>query len=901
MPQSASATVQIGTYNPLTDAFTSVLDLNDFTNIAQLDGSPEIEQPELVFQRASNPRADGERITNKMYKNRHINLKMTFGKAANYIAIRNLISTFVALVESAPFVLRYAPPSPAVNVNYSYFDVLAVTHDADKFNSKRIINGQARVNAIFECAPYIRGDRQWLQNLASNPGHELPAGGGNATTMPVVFNDNFANVNAYNTEVGSAPTVSANVMTIVSGARVSFGSPAWGALYQWQVRFKWVTGLTANFFLHLTDASNYLYVPVSSGANAFGITHTIAGVAHALTSASPTLTNGNFYWLRVTQFPAATGGAPMITANLFNDSAGSIGSAVTNGSLGPVATFDGVTALVGKSQIGAAGASLAIGGAFSNVHTMTLFGPGAWQFDGSGAAGRASGSWDGTRTELGMSGTATIGTQTYDAGPVTSFGSMRIDAAPAGALSASWFLYGGGAAAGTSAMPIKTYTDTFGMNCRVKSSGLGSGATINLTVRVYDASGSFLGSAVLTTLTGNQASWTLLGATWTSSNASAAYFDILINLADATTGSVNGILWIDNVQVYNQTETGAASMPYCELRFPNSPCQLLVSGLLGDTPSPAAYYLGTYASAALPSGATLPFYIGWRARAGATARLVGVNGTNVTTLDNSAYGGWLNAANIIGSLGGFPSNLGVSDLFGTYRPLLRVKTSQSSGNLPSTTAQAVSAWTTTGAVAGQANGKLITPAYSAASAFQVTDGGLISMPPFPSTVAHDLTTMTGNIFVDMEDPNIGGNTVTWNYLALLPADENGSLVIGTITWPATFGAATIVQLAIDGLNAQYQRSDIDITALMSLSTTYTAQLYPRRATLGAGIAGVLAAGGKFGVILGQDSAPQLDPTVKVGVNSGINQGVGLLTDATATVYPFALDILYTPLYLYPRS
>ena len=52
-------------------------------------------------------------------------------------------------------------------------------------------------------------------------------------------------------------------------------------------------------------------------------------------------------------------------------------------------------------------------------------------------------------------------------------------------------------------------------------------------------------------------------------------------------------------------------MPYCELRFPASPAQLVVSGLLGDLPAPAHLAWGTYL-ASLPTGGICN--TPWRAR-----------------------------------------------------------------------------------------------------------------------------------------------------------------------------------------------------------------------------------------------------------------------------------------------
>src|SRR5260221_2807442 len=85
-------------------------------------------------------------------------------------------------------------------------------------------------------------------------------------------------------------------MTIPNGTRIAFGSPAWGAINTWQIRWQWLTGLTANFNLHYTDANNLLAVTVTG--TALNIFHTIAGTAHNQAGSAIALTNSNVYWLK---------------------------------------------------------------------------------------------------------------------------------------------------------------------------------------------------------------------------------------------------------------------------------------------------------------------------------------------------------------------------------------------------------------------------------------------------------------------------------------------------------------------------------------------------------------------------------------------------------------------------
>lgn len=1142
MPASDKAIVQLGTYNPVTDTFTSVLDLNDYTNISQMSGSPEMDPPQKNIQRNANPRTDGERITNTTYGNRSVMMKMSFGKAASYATIRGLISTFVALVENPNLVIRYCPPSPNVSLNYSYLDVLAVTHDADKFDPRRIINQTARINAVFECSPYFRGDRQYLQNLAWNPGFEAPAGGGAATTMPVVFSDAFTNVNAYTVAAGSAPTtgpsnaytdiiltdnplryhrlgeiggtalddiggtgqtatLSANAsgltatglvtgdsdkaltfasasshkatlpvggnlptgngtftlealvniagapganayavsiganssktggslyidtarkvncdlggggglvtsgaaistgavhhiactwdgttltlyvdgastgtpttpganniaasppsfiganpagsagffngtldecaiygaalssgrisahntakggatgtisgaMSIPASARVQFGNAQWGAVAAWYVRFRWNSSTTLlRWALHETDESNMIRVTFSAGTLA--IAHVIGGVTNTLASGSVTLTHEAWYWLKVSLLPAPAGVSPLLIAQIFYDDNGVVGSQVASASLS-AATTDPITAMTGKPQIAVSGSAIVIGGA-SGGHTVALFGPGSWGtvIAAGSATGTASCAWDGVRNEIGQSGLATAGTQTYANGPVTSFASARIDAAPAGTFDAYWYLYSGGSPGGTAAMPVLTVGDVVYAACQIKSSGLGNGATISLKYQEYDSSGSLLRSGTLQTFTvsaGVQSSWAVAGSSglsghWTT-GASCAYVAILIEAADTTSGSVNGTVWIDNVQVWDSTVAGATTMPYCELRFGNSPAQLLLSGLLGDVPAPAALYFGTWFSS-VSSGAIFSFWAGLRARAGASAQLIGVGQAFASSLSTSAYGGFLSSTTTSTSFnipGWTVSQMLAGDHQGVYRLLYRIQTAQIAGNLSAMAVQnyvAQSVNNSSGAGATM-RGKLITPSFSASAAQQITDAGLLSLPPTVYGTRSDLTTMAVQPAATWTDPNGAGIAATWNWLALLPADEGASLMTGQITFPTSLSAG-IAQVFIDGLNAQLQRNDIDITGALYVSNTYTAAMRPDRAESTVGVSGASAAGGTIGVDLGQDSIPQVDPTIKVGTTSGINQGLAIISDVTGNVYPFSADVAYTPLFLYPRS
>ncbi len=388
------------------------------------------------------------------------------------------------------------------------------------------------------------------------------------------------------------------------------------------------------------------------------------------------LTNSNVYWLKITQFPSVPGNPPYLTATLFNDSAGAVGTQVASVS---AAAFDAVTALSGWPQISASGAALNMGGAFGGVHNVSLFGPGGWIFDGGyNGVGttRASGAWEQNTAN------------TYPNGPVTSFGAARIEAPPAGTWAAAWRTYTGGAPAGTAAMPVQAPLDTIRVSGQAKSNGLSGSGVVQALLNEYDASGNFLRQTT-TTLTLSVGLYTPFNVTVTT-GASTAYvgLDLVAGDTSAPGASANATVWFDNVQVWDQTTTGAASMPYCELRFPQSPAQLLVSGLVGDMETPALAAFAAFSTSWAP-GTTFSFAVGRRAQASANAQLVVADVTNQalgpvkTVLDSGSYGGYY----INGNNGyeDFPFSPRAADMLGVYHVFSRYMSGQSGGALATIT------------------------------------------------------------------------------------------------------------------------------------------------------------------------------------------------------------------------
>ena len=458
----AGTILKLGYTNPLTDTFGAhpllgaVIDLNDgVTFTLASPAGLELDAPPRSLLLAGNIRTQGEITTRAIVRhNRTVTARLIVGPAASSAALIAAIRTlllWLAAPPQLPITLQYQPFNASTPL---YLDVVGASHNLPADEGQWLRGQFEPLTISFITRPGLRDARVTLQNLVANAGFEQPTAGAGITA----FNDSFANANGYSSLAGAAPTVASNVMTLTAGARVAFGSPAWGAIQTWQIRFKWVTGLTGDFHLHFVDANNTLVVTCTG--TSFNIFHTVGGSGHNLAGAGIALTNGNFYWLQITQFPSAPGEVADVQATLYNDSAGTIGSQVA--AVGPVPTFDAVTALSGRPALEAVGASLAVGGNFTNVQAVSLFGPGGWI--STTFSGVNSFAWEGQGLSSGS---------TYPGGPVSSFGAARIDLMPAAAsANAGWCLYNGGSLTGSFAIPATT-GQTIRASVWVKSSGLG--------------------------------------------------------------------------------------------------------------------------------------------------------------------------------------------------------------------------------------------------------------------------------------------------------------------------------------------------------------------------------------------------------------------------------------------
>jgi hypothetical protein len=203
-----------------------------------------------------------------------VTARLIVGPAASSAALIASIRTLLLWLAAPPqltITLQYQPFNASTPL---YLDVVGASHNLPADEGQWLRGQFEPLTISFITRPGLRDARVTLQNLVANAGFEQPTGGAGITA----FNDSFANTNGYSSLAEAAPTVASNVMTLVAGARVAFGSPAWGAIQSWLIRFKWVTGLTGNFHLHFVDANNTLVVTVSG--TSLNIFHTVGGSGH---------------------------------------------------------------------------------------------------------------------------------------------------------------------------------------------------------------------------------------------------------------------------------------------------------------------------------------------------------------------------------------------------------------------------------------------------------------------------------------------------------------------------------------------------------------------------------------------------------------------------------------------
>jgi hypothetical protein len=408
------------------------------------------------------------------------------------------------------------------------------------------------------------------------------------------------------------------------------------------------------------------------------------------------------------------------------------------------------------------------------------------------------------------------------------------------------------------------------------------------------------------TLTGNQAAWAALSGTLTT-QASTAYLDVMVRVLDTTTPgeSAGGAVWFDNVQVWNQTTTGMTAMPYCELRFSQSPAQLLVSGVIGDMPAPAWVAFGAYLTS-WPTSSVANFAIGRRAVATLNARTVfasSLAASGNVALDTTAYGGWrtnmtstsesLNAASFTPA-----ANPGVFELF------VRTQTAQTSGNIPNITGriivtEASALWYVIGVLElWQFYSPFVTafPTTYSPNTWAACDLGKVTLPPTNYGALMDTTqnalTLTSQ-YVDSSGSQAAGE---WNWAALVPLD--GGLLLGQLINPSN-GTVTVTNQWLwgyfDGLGPQTGQP---------IAWSYSVETAPTPAPAHSSGGQGFTTSGAISINNASDPYLSLDPTASggaSGVSAGVNEFTAYLTDGVGDVLPLYTEFQYVPLYLFPRG
>ncbi len=298
--------VRLGWSDPRTDVFGAhpmlgdIFDLNDGVTFTLLNDSLELESPTRELALAGNPRTQGERAIRALYRhNRQARAQLCLGPMASYSDLAANVRALVRWLDAAPatpFCVQWQPPSASAPV---YLDVVGAAHGIPADEREWLRLQLEPIEIVLLVRPGLRGDRVTLSNLVGNPGFEAGSGPG-----VVAFNDPLSNGDAYTLVSGSAPTGGGTVLTIPANTVVSFGSPAWGPIQQWQFRFQYV-GANYYFALHYTDVNNNLRIDVTP--TQLYMTHLVAGAAYVGGAVSYTMTATAYYWLRITQFPSGPG------------------------------------------------------------------------------------------------------------------------------------------------------------------------------------------------------------------------------------------------------------------------------------------------------------------------------------------------------------------------------------------------------------------------------------------------------------------------------------------------------------------------------------------------------------------------------------------------------------------
>ena len=880
--------VQLGSYAPLTDTWTLTLDLNDGQTLEmEAVDSLSLPPPALAVYTASNPRVAGERVVRASYDPRTITLQCVLGPLATEATLAGIIKQLAALqaqsvgpngaqvagVGSATRVALLVQP-PGVAAPY-YADVLALAHDLAGLGNVtewvRLLQEGLTIELL--CAPFLRGPRLALDNLVLNAGMEQP--GQAILWADAAMSANFAN--SYSVNVGSAPTISSNTLTLAAGSDVNFGAGTWQGIAQWALAFTYQSAGTFTFWVHRSATNTGIEIVLSGGT--LSIITNVAGVTITISSGSVALTNGTRYWLVASALPYISANllGTIVQAQCFTYASGAIGTAIGGPLYGAI-----TNALLQMGQCGftAAGASLAIstsGSTSPAANQVTLISADGWSFNttnGDATASPAWGGWDGTTA--------------YPAGPWASQRSLSITAPPSGKLNANWI------ATKTAVVPASTVTGS----AWVAQSGLSGTATVTLAILQYTSGGSFITSNVLANGTA-----AVIGSGWYALQGSAtlantcAFVALEWIVTDSVTGASAGAhMWCDNAQL----NAGATLQPYCANRFNKAPAQIQFSGLVGDVPAPCQVLVGTSPSGAgLAAGGSISIYAGRRSLAGFGAQLVGsalasqADGVNQFVLPDATMWGGVQTQFHTGSANYepfFASGM-AADSVGIYHLVSRLRmhdTPSASQNMQPLAYLLQNSWLGLASKTdrlGIFQGPFVFP--FTGTGWALVDAGQFALPPFPLATQTDPT----QVFFTVAEQNTTASTqMDADWGALLPVDgevlaatfQNNTTGVTLAGWLWTY---------FDGLALQS-------TGLSSATWSLESSAIPNIAHAGGGT-GVANQPTPALIAVG-DSIPQADPTIGTTTAQGVNQWVLVVTDNSANILPVVVVLTYAPLYLEPR-
>lgn len=148
-PGAQTTTLQVMSYNSVSDTHTLVLDLNDHGAFTLRLQGLVMAQPQKVDSRSSTLRTPGERVVKWQYKNRHITVQLnlralTPADSTSTTQLLTDVRNLLAAVEHPPYELRIALPKAT---QYSYADVVQCTHTIPS-DPQEILAGAIRTVAI---------------------------------------------------------------------------------------------------------------------------------------------------------------------------------------------------------------------------------------------------------------------------------------------------------------------------------------------------------------------------------------------------------------------------------------------------------------------------------------------------------------------------------------------------------------------------------------------------------------------------------------------------------------------------------------------------------------------------------------------------------------------------------